>query len=116
VAQRLVRRVCEHCKKERLPEETEIAFAGIKPDQVLHYGAGCERCNGAGYHGRVAIYEIFTISPAIQNLILNRASTEEIRKVAIREGMVTLKDDGMIKALQGVTTVREIMRVAYREE
>ena len=116
VAQRLVRRICEHCKKGRYPEETEIAFAGIKPDQVLHYGAGCERCNGTGYHGRVAIYEIFTISPAIQNLILNRASTEEIRKAAIHEGMVTLKDDGMVKALQGVTTVREIMRVAYREE
>jgi type IV pilus assembly protein PilB len=116
VAQRLVRRVCEHCKKERYPEEAEMVFAGIKPDQVLHYGSGCERCNGTGYHGRIAIYEIFTISAAIQNLILNRASTEEIRKVAIREGMVTLKDDGMIKALQGVTTVREIMRVAYRED
>ena len=116
VAQRLVRRVCENCKKERYPEDIEITFAGINPDQVLHYGAGCERCNNTGYRGRIAIYEIFTVSAAIQNLVLNRASTEEIRKVAIREGMITLKDDGVEKALQGVTTVKEIMRVAYREE
>jgi len=116
VAQRLVRRVCENCKKERYPEDTEITFAGIRPDDVLYYGAGCERCNNTGYRGRIAIYEIFTVSAAIQNLVLNRASTEEIRRVAIREGMVTLKDDGVEKALKGVTTVNEIMRVAYREE
>lgn len=116
VAQRLVRRVCEKCKTKRLPDQAEIAFAGINPDDVLYYGAGCERCNNTGYHGRIAIYEILPVSDSVQELILKRASAEELRNAAIKEGMFTLKDDGVKKALGGITTIKEIMRVAYREE
>lgn len=116
VAQRLVRRICDNCKEEVYPGDAEITFASIEPGTVLYRGAGCERCSGTGYHGRIAIYEILPVSATIQGLILRRASCDELRRAAIKEGMVTLRDDGIKKALGGITTIKEIMRVAFREE
>lgn len=116
VAQRLVRKVCLNCRQAYHPDETEIAFAGLKPDDVLYFGLGCAQCNHTGYRGRMAIQEVLVVSPPIQSLILKRAAVEELRQLALREGMITLKEDGIEKARQGLTTIKEIMRVAYREE
>lgn len=116
VAQRLVRRICENCKRESPPDSTEIAFAGLGPDTVLYSGAGCEKCNFTGYRGRIAIYEVMTLSPSLQSIVLRKSTTEELRDAAISRGMITLKEDGIRKALSGLTTIKEIIRVAFREE
>lgn len=117
VSQRLVRRICSHCRYPYTPSPAEMAFAGIEnPNVVLYAGKGCDRCNNTGYRGRIAIHELLTVTPAIQRLILKNPSNDELRQVALREGMISLKDDGIEKVQQGVTTIKEIMRVAYREE
>lgn len=117
VAQRLVRRICPNCRQLFPPLEAEISFAGLKDrNKTLYAGKGCEQCNYTGYRGRLAIHELLTISPSIQSLILRRASGEELRQEALREGMIPLKEDGIQKALQGVTTIKEVMRAAFREE
>jgi len=116
VAQRLVRRLCINCRQAYTANETEIALARLEPGSTLYFGMGCEHCSNTGYRGRIAIHEVLTISNAIQSLILKRASTDELRKVALDEGMIPLKEDGVQKALRGITTLQEIMRVAYRDE
>ncbi len=116
ISQRLVRRICEHCKRKITPGEFESAFAGLKPGEHVYSGTGCVKCNHTGYHGRVAIYEVLTVSTSLQKLILERASTEDLRNAAIREGMVTLKEDGVQKALAGLTTIKEVIRAVYRED
>lgn len=116
VAQRLVRKICPNCKYPCPPEEAEVVFAGIKPDEVVYSGRGCEQCNHTGYRGRVAIFEVLAVSPSLQRLILKRPSAEDLRQTSIKEGMITLKEDGIQKALAGITTLKEIMRVAYGEE
>jgi type IV pilus assembly protein PilB len=116
VAQRLVRRICESCKQECVPEKSEVAFAGLSAGTVLYSGAGCEKCNFTGYRGRIAIYEVMTMLPSLQSIVLNSATTEELRDAAISSGMITMKEDGIKKALSGLTTIKEIMRVAFREE
>ncbi|HCJ79862.1 MAG TPA: type II secretion system protein GspE [Desulfotomaculum sp.] len=116
VAQRLVRKICPNCKHPCPPEEAEVVFAGIKPDEVVYSGRGCEQCNYTGYRGRMAIFEVLTVSPSLQSLILKRPSAENLRQASLKEGMITLKEDGIQKALAGITTLKEIMRVAYSEE
>lgn len=115
VAQRLVRRICLRCKQEVKPDNQERAFAGLAPGTSLFAGAGCEVCNYTGYKGRIAIYEVMTLSPELQNIILQNVSTEEIRQAAVSAGMITLKKDGLAKASKGLTTVKEIMRACLRE-
>lgn len=115
VAQRLVRRICVNCRQEYIPDGSETAFSGLGHGSSLFTGAGCERCNFTGYKGRIALYEVMTITAALQNIILKNASTEEIREAAVREGMITLKADGLKKAVKGLSTVKEIMRVSFRE-
>lgn len=115
VAQRLVRRICENCKQPGILELSEAAFAGLEPGTLLFSGAGCENCKFTGYKGRIAIYEVMTLSPHLQSIILQNVSTEEIREAAVSAGMVTLKEDGLAKAVRGLTTVKEIMRACLRE-
>lgn len=116
VAQRLVRCICENCRQPYTPGEAEMAFAGLEPGTPLYAGVGCEKCNNTGYRGRIAVVEVLPVTPALQKLILRRASAEELRQLALQEGMVSLKDDGIAKVLQGITTIKEVMRVAYRED
>ncbi len=117
VSQRLVRRICPDCRAIYEPGEVELAFAGFQEHEVeLYMGKGCDNCNKTGYRGRVAVHELLTVTPSIQKLILNRPSNDELRMVALREGMISLKDDGIDKVRQGITTIREIMRVAFRDE
>lgn len=127
IAQRLVRRICTDCKEEReLDPETmkrvkEIFSnispkAGVRADlENLHFfvGKGCETCQGIGYRGRIGIYEIFTMNPDIEKLILdNKVSEFEMERIAIEHGMITMAQDGLLKALDGITSVEEILKVA----
>ncbi len=117
VSQRLVRRICPNCRTRYIPTEAEAAFAGIADQSAeLYAGTGCDHCNQTGYRGRIAIHELLTITPAIQKLILKSPSNDELRQVALKEGMIPLKEDGTDKVLRGITTIKEIMRVAFRED
>jgi type IV pilus assembly protein PilB len=115
VAQRLVRRICASCKQKHLPDSSETAFSGIGHDSILFSGKGCEVCSFTGYKDRIALYEVMKMTPPLQNIILKNASTEEIRAVAVREGMTTLKADGLRKAVNGLSTIKEIMCTCFRE-
>lgn len=101
-AQRLVRRVCPHCS-ERVGEEKE-GWAGMTR------GKGCHLCNRTGYSGRVGLYEILPVTDAIRSLISERKDTSQIRDLAVREGMMGLREDGMAKAKEGLTTLEEVLR------
>ncbi len=116
LGQRLVRRLCEHCKVPYpvLPEVIEETgldrfLAGREP--VLYRPVGCERCNGIGYRGRLAIMEFLVMSDAIRRLVLRHAQAREIEQVAIEEGMSTMYQDGLKKAIAGLTTLEEVLRV-----
>ena len=118
IAQRLVRRLCEYCKEaypttremlERLDFAEEVVD-GWK-DVTLHRAVGCNRCNNTGYKGRLGIYEIMPVTEAIERLIVERKSADEIMRVAAAEGMVTLRQDGLERVIQGMTTIEEISRV-----
>jgi type IV pilus assembly protein PilB len=117
VSQRLVRRTCPNCRSRYEPSQAELVFAGFQDQSVdLYEGKGCNKCNQTGYRGRVAIHEVLTLTSGIQKLILGSPSNDELRQVALEEGMISLKEDGIDKVRQGVTTIREIMRVAFRGE
>ena len=115
-AQRMVRRICPHCSTyKEAPLLEQLAYSnetGESRAQFL-YGTGCELCSYTGYRGRIGIFEILPLSDSIRMQILNRASTSEIRKQAIEEGMVPLIKDGMLKAKAGITTPSEVLRNAY---
>lgn len=111
VAQRLCRRICESCKEpaEVTKEElVAVGFAASSADKVKVFkGKGCETCNQTGYKGRVAIYEVMDITPSVKDLILKNASSDEIKKQAIRDGMKTLRMSALTKVAQGQTTIEE---------
>lgn len=115
MAQRLVRKICLHCKKEvkltseimKIFEEYNLSREGIK----LYKGEGCRFCNGTGYKGRLGIFELIKITDTLRNLITGSAPLEKIREVALREGMHTLKEDGLRKVGRGITTLEEVIRV-----
>ena len=114
IAQRLCRKICENCKEER-PVPSEILQAvrnEMKLKKAVFYkGRGCPICNQTGYKGRIGIFEVLGVSEAIKKLIGQRASADAIQKQAIKEGMLTLKQDGILKALDGITTIEEVWRV-----
>ncbi len=113
LAQRLVRKVCDHCKVEVEPDPEVLRRLGLKPEDLngatLYRGAGCERCNGTGYKGRYAIHELLIIDDEIRRAIVEGKSATEIKELARRKGMRTLREDGIQKALQGITTLEEVM-------
>src|SRR3954454_15305190 len=113
-AQRLVRRVCANCREEFVPEPEIFARLGIEPktETVFYRGSGCDRCKGRGYLGRLAIIEALTVSEAVRRLIMKRASAAVIKNQAVTEGMKTLRMAGIDKALEGQTTLEEVLRVA----
>jgi type IV pilus assembly protein PilB len=117
VAQRLVRVICPECKQTYIPgpEASERSFLGIGPQEniTLYHGTGCPHCNHTGYRGRLAIHEVMTVSSRVREAVNKRASSDEIGRIAAEEGMVTMRCDGIQKALGGVTTIEEVMRVAY---
>lgn len=120
VAQRLTRRTCQHCLQEYTPapDSPERIFMGVGPNEPvrLFKGKGCQVCGNTGYRGRMAIQEVLTVTSEIRKLVNEKASSDEIKRQALQQGMVTLKEDGIAKALKGLTTLAEVMRAAYSEE
>jgi len=119
-AQRLVRRICPHCKESYTPSPKVLESLKIKPkpgEQILFYrGTGCESCKNTGYRGRIAIYEILTLNKHLRELIVKRANTMVLQDVAKKEeGMRTLRESALIKVLKGVTTVEEAMGITMEE-
>jgi type IV pilus assembly protein PilB len=113
-AQRLIRRICKDCKTEHpMPEEAliEIGFSAEEVKQLKTYkGRGCQTCNNTGYKGRVGLYETMEVTDDIRELILIGASALELRKKAIDDGMITLRESGLQKIRNGVTTIEEVVR------
>ena len=118
LAQRLVRVVCTKCKQPYTPSESVLKAAGIRPELAARAkfmrGKGCGNCQRSGYRGRIGIYELMLMTSKIRELAFKGASTQEIRRAAIAQGMKTLYTDGMIKAMKGITTIDEVFRVAKR--
>jgi type IV pilus assembly protein PilB len=120
IAQRLVRRLCEHCKEAFRPTAEALRTAGFDEEVAeraesgsitLFRARGCPRCNNTGYKGRMGLYEVMPVSEAIERLIVERKSADEIGRVARAEGMISLRDDGQQRVLQGLTSIEEISRV-----
>ncbi len=113
-AQRLVRRICPKCKEQIKVSDKLLEDAGLKkemfPDGMVFKGKGCSHCNQTGYKGRIGLYEIMPISSDLRNMILKGGSSDVIAEQAIKEGMETLRDDGVDKIKKGVTTIEELMR------
>ena len=120
LAQRLVRVVCSSCRRPRKYTDTELQESGIDPVQArttfqFVEGAGCLECSGTGFHGRTAICELLDLSDHIREMIVDRRPTSEIKRAAITEGMITLRQSGLAKVREGLTTLREINKVTFVE-
>jgi len=119
LAQRLVRLICPSCKRPKKHTSTELTESGLDPAAVGKYqfseGAGCLECSGTGFHGRSAICELLDLSDHIREMIVDRRPTSEIKRAAIAEGMITLRESGLAKVRDGVTTLREINKVTFVE-
>ena len=122
VAQRLVRKICAHCKTEFEPTEEMLMELDLRPEDVggktFYYGKGCNNCNRTGYRGRTGLYEIMTFNDELRDLVMNSASTAVLREAARREGMRTLRENGLKAIFEGVTTLDEVARetIAAEEE
>ncbi len=118
LAQRLVRVICGKCKQPYTPRETELQAAGITPEMAAEAnfmkGRGCSHCGNSGYRGRLGVFELMTMNSRIRELTFQGASTQEIRKEAIKLGMTTLYDDAILKVCKGITTIDEVFRVAKK--
>ncbi|HMQ01657.1 MAG TPA: type II/IV secretion system protein, partial [Candidatus Doudnabacteria bacterium] len=133
MAQRLVRVICPDCKMEDKPEaatftslskqfnmdslmvvlkKLELSGKATKPSELTFYiGKGCDKCSNTGYKGRIGVHEILENTPEIEDLIVKHATAQDIEEQAVKQGMITMWQDGFIKAVQGVTTIEEILRV-----
>jgi type II secretory ATPase GspE/PulE/Tfp pilus assembly ATPase PilB-like protein len=119
LAQRLVRKICEHCKREMKYSDAMIVESGLDlkdfKGRTFYEGAGCIECNGTGFHGRAAISELLDLSDRIRTMILDRRPASEIKKAAHEEGMTFLRESALLKVKEGQTTLREINKVTFVE-
>jgi type II secretory ATPase GspE/PulE/Tfp pilus assembly ATPase PilB-like protein len=120
MAQRLVRKICIHCKEEVPISEAmknvlgeTFSTARLEGKKTLMKGRGCEKCGGSGYSGRIVLSEVIVADNDIREAILRRASSDEIKQIAIKNGMTTMFEDGIEKVLQGHTTLEEVLRVVH---
>jgi general secretion pathway protein E len=112
LAQRLVRKLCPACKRAYAPTDADLAEFGEKVGATQLYGpGGCAACHNTGYAGRTGIYELFVIDAEAKRLIHAADSEHKLREHAIRQGMTTLREDGMRWVLEGVTSLEEVVRV-----
>jgi len=117
VAQRLVRRLCPACRRPTKPTETFLKSIAFPIEQLaaggtIYEGAGCEKCRMTGFRGRSGLYEVLQVTEGIEPLILQRSSSNAIKQKAVSQGMQTLRDDGWMKVLEGMTTIEEVLRVS----
>jgi general secretion pathway protein E len=117
LAQRLVRRICQACRAPDHPDPAELLALGVidATGVELFRGKGCDDCRGTGYRGRTGIYELFHITEEARSLVVRKAPGGEIRRYAVAQGMVTLREDAWAKACAGLTTVEEILRVTQED-
>ena len=119
MAQRLVRLICPECKEQYSPDARTLSELGLTEDELrghtIYRGRGCEKCNERGYLGRTGIYELLVVDPKVQNLVVGRADSNIIKREARKNGMVTLREDGLRKLLAGVTTLEEVLRMSREE-
>ena len=119
MGQRLVRTICTECKTECVPDERTVHALGLEKNYIDSHkwarGAGCDNCSGSGYKGRKGIFEIMSINDEIRHLIYQCVSSNEIRDVARKSGMKTLREDGLKKAELGITTLEEILRITVTD-
>jgi len=120
IGQRLVRKICPECKESKVLDENQkksltglISDEALADNQTFSYGVGCEECVGTGYQGRIGVNEVLVVDNDIREAILRRASASEIKKIAVRNGMTTMREDGIKKALAGQTTIEEVLRVIH---
>jgi len=115
VAQRLVRKICSRCREKVAVDESMLRLVGIDKEPEMHFyrGKGCDHCYETGYRGQIAVFEIISVSPALAHMILQGSSAPAILEKAKAEGMSTMMEDGVQKAKQGITTLDEVVRVAY---
>lgn len=111
LAQRLVRRICPHCSTSYRPLPGELELVPDWQGVDFKKGTGCDECNGIGYRGQVGLFELLVTNEEVERLIMERANVGKIREVAIRDGMITLRADGLRKVAAGLTTLTEIIRV-----
>ncbi len=120
VGQRLVRRICTYCKAEFTPTEELLMELELTPadvaGKVLYYGKGCDYCNHTGYRGRMGIYEIMVLNDDLGELIMRHASTNLIRQQAVKQGMRTLRESGLLAIYDGLTTIEEVVKETIFEE
>src|SRR5271155_654799 len=119
MAQRLVRKVCPKCKVRYEPPAHLLAGLGLRPEIAkkanFMRGKGCNHCNKKGYRGRQGIYELMTMTPQVREMAFKGESTQNVRKMARKQGMRTLFEDGIIKAIRGVTTIEEVLRITQKD-
>ena len=119
LAQRLVRVLCNNCRRRNQPTDQELSESGLNPDKyrndVFYNAAGCEVCNHTGYRGRTAIHELLDVTDSIRELILERRPGSEVRRVARAEGLTSLRESALAKVFGSVTTLHEINRVTFVE-
>jgi type IV pilus assembly protein PilB len=116
LAQRLARKLCGKCKEPYVPTQEELLAAGFAFEDgselpKLHRAVGCTACSNTGYKSRLALHEVMVVTEQIEKLVVDHASSEEIKRVAIAQGMISLRDDGMEKVKQGHTSIEEVLRV-----
>jgi general secretion pathway protein E len=118
LAQRLVRIICPDCKKAYIPDEESLQNVGLTPEMIqdheLYRGSGCPSCLHTGYTGRSGIFELMHLDDSVKTLILKTSDANAIKEKAVKKGMITLRQDGAKKVLNGVTTIEEVFRVTQQ--
>ncbi len=120
IGQRLVRTICPDCKVKKVFTDVELASLKeaiptklLGTNKIFYKGEGCNRCSGSGYRGRVGIHEVLEVTERIRELVMKKANADEVKKAAVEEGMITMLDDGFLKAVEGQTTIEEVLRVFH---
>ncbi|HAZ09743.1 MAG TPA: type II secretion system protein GspE [Candidatus Omnitrophica bacterium] len=115
LAQRLVRKICDKCKEEYTPTDDILKAMGLSGKNGIFKGKGCDACKNTGYKGRIGIFELLIVNDKIRKLIVDKASSDIIKKTAIEIGMKTLRDDSLDKVLKGITTPEEVIKATQEE-
>ena len=120
LAQRLIRMLCDVCRRPYHPSDDELIESGLKPteyrDRLFYMSVGCDACNHTGYRGRTAIHELLNLSDNIREMIIERRPGSEVRRAAEQEGLASLRESALKKVLSGVSTLHEINRATFVEE
>jgi type IV pilus assembly protein PilB len=115
LAQRLVRRICPKCREEKVYPDDTLIRIGIRPGTRFFHGKGCKNCSGSGYRGRLGIFELMAPDETVRSMVLARDSADTIKAYAKTKGMVTLRRDGLEKALQGLTTIEQVIAASQAD-